>query len=79
FVGNLGEQYTSLTPDQTLELGDFDGDLAVGHSDFVMFRDAYEAIHGAGSFALVPEPVTLGLVLPSLLLVGRRVRGGRAQ
>lgn len=51
--------FADLTPTQTYLLGDLNGDLKNNHLDFVMFKNAYEAAHGIGSFArmlAVPEP-----------------------
>jgi hypothetical protein len=42
------------------------------HSDFVIFKNAYEAAHGNGSFAAmlaVPEPSSIVLLALAALLV----------
>ncbi len=59
---------TALTHSQAYAMGDLNGDLRNDHADFVIFKGAFEAAHGAGSFAAmlasVPEPTSF------LLLVG---------
>jgi endonuclease/exonuclease/phosphatase family metal-dependent hydrolase len=64
--------FTDLTPGQKFERGDLNGDSQNNHADFVLFKAAYEAEHGAGSFANmmtnVPEPHTTLLLMSGLLL-----------
>jgi endonuclease/exonuclease/phosphatase family metal-dependent hydrolase len=68
---------TGMTPAQALALGDFNGDFRNDHADFVLFKTAFEAAHGQGSFAAllvhVPEPSTILLLLVALG-VSRRTR-----
>jgi endonuclease/exonuclease/phosphatase family metal-dependent hydrolase len=49
-----------LTPSQAYALGDINGDFRNDHADFALFKAAFEATNGAGSFAemlvAVPEP-----------------------
>ena len=70
---------TGLTPSQAHAMGDLNGDFRNDHADFVMFKTAYEAANGTGSFATmltaVPEPSGSLLSVMSgvgLILSGRR-------
>jgi exodeoxyribonuclease-3 len=69
---------TGLTPSQAHAMGDLNGDFRNDHADFVLFKTAYEAANGAGSFATmltaVPEPSCrlLSLVGAGLILFRRR-------
>jgi hypothetical protein len=63
-------------------MGDLNGDFRNDHADFVMFKTAYEAANGTGSFATmltaVPEPSGRLLSLlggVGLILSGRRRYG----
>ena len=69
FIANAQVDMTGLTTEQSLALGDLDGDLDNDIDDFDLFRRAYEIAHPEpGAFqqmlaeAAVPEPAT-GLVL----------------
>jgi hypothetical protein len=62
-------QHKELSLDSKAEsyrLGDLNGDYLNNHTDFVMFKNAYEAANGAGSFTAmvnaVPEPSTIILL-----------------
>jgi len=64
---------TGLTSIEALALGDLNGDFRNNHADFVLFKEAFNATHGAGAFAAmlaaVPEPATgwlLAIVIASL-------------
>jgi hypothetical protein len=52
--------------------GDLDGDFDHDLSDFIVFRAAYEAAHGAGSFVSlfgnVPEPSSAALLVVAVML-----------
>ena len=68
---------TGLTSEQARALGDLNGDFANNHADFVIFKDAYESAHGAGSFksiqqrTSVPEASTVQILMGVVaLLVG---------
>jgi hypothetical protein len=68
-------QHTNLSGQSLAEayrLGDFNGDHLNNHADFVIFKAAYDAANGAGSFvamlASIPEPATTVLVLTAGLL-----------
>lgn len=65
--------FGNMTPSQTYLLGDLNGDLRNNHADFVIFKNAYEAANGVGTFAqllAVPEPssVRLSLLMISALI-----------
>jgi len=62
---------TGLSRTQAYEKGDLNGDFQNNHADFVIFKSAYEAAHGAGSFAnlLIQTPEPSSFVLLSLLTV----------
>ncbi len=60
---------------QAYRLGDFNGDLANNHADFVEFKNLYDAANGVGSFAAmvasVPEPASLAMAgVAATMLVG---------
>jgi endonuclease/exonuclease/phosphatase family metal-dependent hydrolase len=70
---------TGLTPSQAHSMGDLNGDFRNDHADFVIFKTAFDAANGSGSFAemlsAVPEPP--GCLLSLLtgacwILCGRR-------
>lgn len=50
--------------------GDLSGDFRNDHADFVLFKEAYQAAHGAGSFAellaIVPEPYGVAAMLNAI-------------
>ena len=54
-----------LTHAQAYAMGDLNGDFQNDHADFVIFKTAFDASNGAGSFvtmlASVPEPSSLAL------------------
>jgi hypothetical protein len=68
---------TGLTPAQAFAMGDLNGDFRNNHADFVIFKRAFEAAHGADSFAAllagVPEPPTIFLALV-IACTGLRIR-----
>ena len=65
--GNL----SGLSLAEAYRVGDMNGDLLNNHADFVLFKAAYEAVNGSGSFEAmleaggVPEPASILLVLVS--------------
>jgi endonuclease/exonuclease/phosphatase family metal-dependent hydrolase len=69
---------TGLTPAEAFAMGDLNGDFRNNHADFVIFKLAFEAAHGADAFAAllaaVPEPSTilLALILACTCLTIRR-------
>ena len=68
---------TGLTYRQAYLMGDLNGDFQNNHADFVIFKTAYEAEHGAGSFArmlTVPEPCSGALVAIALVTFPGRAR-----
>jgi len=75
---------TGLTPSQAHAMGDLNGDFHNDHADFVLFKTAFEASNGTGSFAAmlsaVPEPS--GCLLSSLagvtLILFRNARPSRS-
>ena len=60
---NQHTEMVGLTAAEAAALGDLDGDFRNDHRDFVLFKHAYEAANGVGSFAdllqAVPEPTTM--------------------
>ena len=60
-------QHQHMTPAQAFAMGDLNGDFRNNHADFVIFKRAFEAAHGADAFAAllagVPEPSTILLAL----------------
>ena len=64
-------------------MGDLNGDFKNNHADFVIFKTAFEAANGTGSFASaltsVPEPSGLLLMACATCgwpIAGRRLRPG---
>ena len=71
----------ALTHSQAYAMGDLNGDFRNDHADFVIFKAAFEAAHGTGSFATmlasVPEPSAFLLVAGANFgwcIAGRRSR-----
>jgi hypothetical protein len=78
---NQQTNLTSLSKAQAYGLGDLDGDLHNDHADFVLFKQAFDAANGTGSFAgmllSIPEPSTTLLVMAAGTIIfstWRRVR-----
>jgi endonuclease/exonuclease/phosphatase family metal-dependent hydrolase len=74
---------TGLTHAQALAMGDLNGDFRNDHDDFVIFKTAFDASNGAGSFVAmvtsVPEPSTLLLVIIAAIggsVARLRIRSG---
>lgn len=61
----LNQSFEGMTPDDSAEFGDLNGDLVTDFADLVLFRSLYDAANGTGSFAAlslrVPEPSALVL------------------
>jgi endonuclease/exonuclease/phosphatase family metal-dependent hydrolase len=72
---------TGLTPSQARAMGDLNGDFKNDHADFVIFKTAFEAVNGAGSFAAmlaaVPEPSAFLLATTATLFWPIAVRPSR--
>jgi hypothetical protein len=55
-----------LTHAQAYAMGDLNGDFRNDHADFVIFKTAFDAANGSGSFVTmltsVPEPTTILLI-----------------
>jgi Na+-transporting NADH:ubiquinone oxidoreductase subunit NqrF len=73
---------TGLTHAQAYAMGDLNGDFRNDHADFVIFKAAFDAANGVGSFASmlasVPEPTTILLIASATFgwpIAGRRSRG----
>ena len=63
YLSGLHADLSGLTAAQARMKGDMNGDFQNDHRDFVIFRQAYELEHGAGSLAAalqVPEPAGVG-------------------
>ncbi|MGI9455876.1 MAG: lysyl oxidase family protein [Aeoliella sp.] len=59
FKQNFGSDLSGLSPEEAYYLSDLNGDGQHSIEDIVVFRETYEAINGANSFAAassVPEP-----------------------
>jgi hypothetical protein len=70
---------TGRTASLAYVMGDLNADFRNDHADFVIFKTAYEAANGAGSFArlqTVPEPSSRGLAAFTLLTLPRVTRRG---
>jgi hypothetical protein len=68
-----------LTPANAFRLGDLNGDLRNDHDDFVIFKNAFDAMNGPGAFAAmaaVPEPVAAVLAALAASVAGFNRRGG---
>jgi hypothetical protein len=67
FRGGQFADMTGLTLAEAFALGDLNGDFRNNHADFVIFKGAFEAAHGANAFAAlfarVPEPSTKFLAI----------------
>jgi endonuclease/exonuclease/phosphatase family metal-dependent hydrolase len=66
---------SGLNHSQAWAMGDLNGDFQNNHADFVLFKTAYEAAHGAGSFALmlqIPEPTSATLVVFAIFALPAR-------
>jgi endonuclease/exonuclease/phosphatase family metal-dependent hydrolase len=74
FRGGQHANLFGLSPSAARAMGDLNGDFRNNHADFVLFKQAYEDVHGFGSFAnmlSVPEPASgvlmaLTFFLPAL-------------
>jgi arylsulfatase A-like enzyme len=59
---NLNGDTSGLTLGEARQLGDFNADLSVDRSDFVIFKDLFNGANGAGAFDAmvqgVPEPTS---------------------
>ncbi len=70
-AGQLAD-LTGLSLTQANMMGDLNGDFRNDHADFVLFKEAFEAAHGTGSFAAlltsVPEPSAFILVTVALAM-----------
>jgi hypothetical protein len=74
---------SGLSPGEAYLMGDLDGDGVNGPLDFGLFKQAYEDVHGGGSFAAmlaqVPEPTNAVAALSAaLLMMAANRRGNRA-
>ena len=74
---------SGLTEQQAYEMGDLNGDYRNDHADFVLFKTAFEAANGDGSFAAmvaaVPEPTTSSLCGLGLAVLWASRRRWRTQ
>jgi len=67
FKANFSAETIGLTIAQQQDLGDFDANGRIEVSDYLDFRDIYDAFNGAGAFQSIstatPEPTAAGLLL----------------
>jgi len=73
---------TGLTLAEAMARGDLNGDFRNNHEDFVLFKSAFDATNGPGSFAamlVVPEPMTAALSTLTLLMLAVRRRAASAR
>jgi hypothetical protein len=81
YLSGLNADLSGLTPEETRRRGDINGDGVNNFQDFVLFRQAYDMAHGAGSFAAlasyVPEPSAVALVVIAGATIAVRYRGHR--
>jgi hypothetical protein len=71
------QSLAGLTLAEAAARGDLNGDLRNDHEDFVLFKTAYEATNGVGSFAAmlsIPEPAASGIASLALLAMLMRRR-----
>ena len=77
---NFNGDFSYLSLRAAYANGDLNGDLQNDEYDFALFKQAYERVHGPGSFATmqqVPEPAAHALVSVIVLLaISRRTIGG---
>jgi hypothetical protein len=78
-LSNMQTNVSTLSKVEAFRKGDATGDNVINVSDFLAFRTAYNAAHGAGAFdqllAQVPEPSSIALVATlGALLAGFRRR-----
>jgi hypothetical protein len=63
---HFNTNFSRLSRPQAYAAGDLNGDLRDDELDFALFKTAYEAAHGSGSFAemlqSVPEPTAAALL-----------------
>lgn len=77
YMSGLHVDLSGLPATEAYRLGDMNGDGRNNFLDFVLFRNAYDAAHGAGSFTRamgVPEPAggeAMAMSAVSLLLIYR--------
>jgi hypothetical protein len=65
YIGGLHAGLGGLSFDDAYRQGDLNGDLANSYQDFLLFKAAYDAANGAGSFAAalqVPEPASWAMM-----------------
>ena len=78
FAAGLHTDLSALSIAKAYAMGDMNEDLASNAADFLLYRDIYDSVNGAGAFdslaAGVPEPsaVTLLLVAGAVLVVRKR-------
>jgi glucose/arabinose dehydrogenase len=63
---NFNITHAEMTVPEARALGDLNGDFKTDLVDYGLFKNAYEGIHGEGSFAAllaVPEPHSLALIV----------------
>lgn len=74
---------TGLTHAQAYAKGDLNGDFHNDHADFVLFKDAYDTVHGSGAFAAmlseVPEPATGSIALGGIVWMIAFAQHGRSR
>src|SRR4029079_8984479 len=78
-LSNMQTNVSVVSKVEAFRKGDTNGDMLIDFQDFIAFRTAYNAAHGAGAFDLmlaqVPEPSSIVLVaMLGALLAGFRRR-----
>ena len=78
FLSGLHTDLSALSFDEAYRRGDLNGDRKNDFDDFVLFRDTYDAAHGAGALAAalrLPEPGSLTMLgISSALWISFRRR-----
>jgi hypothetical protein len=77
FKSAQGTNFTGLTTAQAYLAGDLDNDKDRDLGDFLLFRTAYDAVNGAGSFAdllSVPEPTAVAMLICGGFVGGLTIR-----
>lgn len=81
FLQNLLTDVSTLSPEESLLKGDFDGDLDIDYDDLIRFRQEYDLFNGQGALAdlsaATPEPAAFGVLTVGLGVYSLLFRGSR--